>query len=166
MPKISAGLLPYRWRGRRLEVFLVHPGGPFWARRDLGAWSVAKGEAEPGEALLAAAHREFTEETGFVLTAPAVALAPVRQPGGKVVHAWAIPADIDPAALRSGTFSLEWPPRSGTIRLFPEVDRGAWFALPEAAERILAAQTPLLDELRRLVDPDGDPQLLARRPDA
>lgn len=166
MPKTSAGLLPYRRRDGRLEVFLVHPGGPFWARRDAGAWSVAKGEVGPGEGLLEAAQREFTEETGFVLSEPMLPLAAVRQPGGKVVHVWAAQADLDPAALRSGTFAIEWPPRSGTVREFPEVDRGAWLALPEAREKLLAAQAPLLDELRRLVDPGDDPEPPARRPGA
>lgn len=149
MPKTSAGLLPYRRRGGGLEVFLVHPGGPFWARRDAHAWSVAKGEVEPGEDLLAAARREFAEETGLAPKGDPVALAPVRQPGGKTVHVFAIEADLDPAAVRSNAFRLEWPPRSGRFRSFPEVDRAAWFTLEDARGKIHAGQTPVLADLAR-----------------
>ena len=135
MPKTSAGLLPYRRCDGRLEVFLVHPGGPFWMHKDTHAWSVAKGEVEPDEALLDAARREFSEETGITLAGPAVPLAPIRQAAGKMVHAWAVEADIDPSVVRSNSFPLEWPPRSGQIREVPEIDRAAWFDLAEARRR-------------------------------
>jgi predicted NUDIX family NTP pyrophosphohydrolase len=147
MPKISAGLLPYRWRDGRLEVFLVHPGGPFWAKKDEHAWSIPKGEAGPGEDLLAAARREFTEETGLTCAAPALGLTPIRQKGGKVVHAWAVEADLDPGQVRSNRFELEWPPRSGRTQSFPEVDRAAWIDLAEARRKVHKGQVELLDEL-------------------
>jgi predicted NUDIX family NTP pyrophosphohydrolase len=150
MPKISAGLLPYRTPGAKLQVFLVHPGGPFWAKKDDGAWSIPKGESTSGEDGLAAAQREFQEETGFTVDGPFSPLTPVKQPGGKVVRAWFVAApNLDPAALRSNTFSLEWPPRSGKTRAFPEVDRAAWFDFPTAQTKILKGQLPLLDELQQ-----------------
>lgn len=150
MPKRSAGLLLHRVREGRREVFLVHPGGPFWARKDLGAWSIPKGELAPGEEPLAAARRELEEETGLRPGGEPRPLAPVRQPGGKVVEAWALEADCDPAAIRSGTFELEWPPRSGRQASFPEVDRAAWFTIEEARRRITRGQLPLLDALERM----------------
>ena len=146
MPKHSAGLLLYRRRDD-LEVFLVHPGGPYWARQDEGAWSIPKGELDPGEDPLAAALRELGEETGFGVDGPFLALPTVRQAGGKLVTAFAAEADVDPAALRSATFPLEWPPRSGRRQAFPEVDRAAWFGLVEARRRINPAQVSLLDRL-------------------
>ena len=127
-----------------MEVFLVHPGGPFWANKDTHAWSVAKGEIEPDEVLLHAAHREFSEETGLTLAGRAIPLAPVRQASGKLVHVWAIEADLDPAVVQSNSFPLEWPPRSGQIRQFPEVDRAAWFDLAEARSKIHKGQVPIL----------------------
>jgi predicted NUDIX family NTP pyrophosphohydrolase len=151
MPKTSAGLLPWRRRSGRLEVFLVHPGGPFWSHRDAHAWSVAKGEVEPNEDLLSAARREFAEETGLALPGPAIPLVPVRQASGKLVHVWAVEAEIDPAAIRSNVFPLEWPPRSGLLRQFPEVHRAAWFGLDDARGRIHKGQAALLDELARTV---------------
>lgn len=148
MPKkLSAGLLLYRRRGDVLEVFLVHPGGPFWAKKDLGAWSIPKGELAEGEDPLAAAKREFTEETGFPIEGEFRPLKPLRQPSGKTVAAWAVEGDCDPAELRSNTFEMEWPPKSGKRQAFPEVDRAAWFSIEEARERILAGQAPFLDEL-------------------
>jgi predicted NUDIX family NTP pyrophosphohydrolase len=147
--KTSAGLLLYRFRDR-LEVFLVHPGGPFWAKKDAGAWSIPKGEIGEGEDPLQAAIRELGEETGFSVSGDFHPLRPIRQAGGKVVHAWAIQADCDPAALRSNTFSMMWPPKSGRMQEFPEVDRAAWFTIAEARERILAAQAAFLDELLEL----------------
>ena len=151
MPKTSAGLLLYR-SGRGVpEVFLVHPGGPFWAKKDAGAWSIPKGEAEPGEDLLAAAMREFQEETGLAIDGDVRALAPVRQPSGKRVHAWALEADVDAGAIRSNSFEMEWPPRSGLRREFPEVDRAAWFDLPTARSKITKGQLGLLDQLERLL---------------
>lgn len=148
MPKkISAGILLYRRRGGAVEVFLVHPGGPFWAKKDLGAWSLPKGELAEGEDPLAAAKREFTEETGFPIEGEFRALRPLRQPSGKTVVAWAVEGDCDPAELRSNTFEMEWPPKSGKRQAFPEVDRAAWFPLEEARKRILAGQAAFLDEL-------------------
>ena len=148
--KTSAGLLLYRDAAGRLEVLLVHPGGPFWAKKDAGAWSIPKGEIAEGEDPLAAAKREFEEETGTRPTGEAIALAPRRQAGGKLVHAWAVRGDLDPAALKSTTFTLEWPPRSGRRQEFPEVDRAAWFTLDEAREKILKGQAPFLDDLERI----------------
>jgi predicted NUDIX family NTP pyrophosphohydrolase len=150
MPKISAGLLLYRRRRGILEVFLVHPGGPFWVKKDAGAWSIPKGEAAPGEDLLSAARREFQEETGLGIGGDFRALAPVRQPGGKRVHAWAVEADCDAGAIRSNSFEMEWPPRSGRRREFPEVDRAAWLDLPTARIKITIGQLGLLDQLERL----------------
>jgi predicted NUDIX family NTP pyrophosphohydrolase len=147
MPATSAGLLVYRDTADGLEVFLVHPGGPFWARKDLGAWSIPKGEVSAGEDLLLAAHREFEEETGSAVDGPTIALGEIRQTSGKRVHAWAVHGDLDAAQIRSNTFEIEWPPRSGVRRAFPEVDRAAWFALGEARRRILPSQAPLLDRL-------------------
>jgi predicted NUDIX family NTP pyrophosphohydrolase len=149
MTRTSAGLLPWRRRSGRLEVFRVHPGGPFWSNKDAHAWSVAKGEAEPNEDLLSAARREFAEETGLELPGTPVPLAPVRQASGKLVHVWAVEAEIDPAVIRSNAFPLEWPPRSGIVRQFPEVDRAAWFDLGAARSRIHKGQLALLDELAR-----------------
>ena len=130
-----------------MEVLLVHPGGPLWARKDEGAWSIPKGEMEEGEDPLAAARREFAEETGAAPEGEFAALQPVKQPGGKLVYAWAIRGDFDPASLRCNTFSMEWPPRSGRRREFPEVDRAQWFPLAEARRKILKGQAPLLDQL-------------------
>jgi predicted NUDIX family NTP pyrophosphohydrolase len=147
MPRTSAGLLLYRRTASGIEVFLVHPGGPFWAKKDAGAWSIPKGEYLPGEDPLAAARREFAEETGIVLDGEAVDLGSVKQAGGKIVRAWAIEGDCDAGAIRSNTFALEWPPRSGRQQEFPEVDRAAWFDLETAEEKILKGQ---LDFIRRL----------------
>jgi predicted NUDIX family NTP pyrophosphohydrolase len=147
--RASAGVLLYRWRGEAPQFLLVHPGGPFWQRKDDAAWSLPKGELEDGEAPEAVALRELAEETGFTLDAPLVPLAPVKQRGGKLVHPFAAQADFDASAIRSNTFTLEWPPRSGTMREFPEVDRAAWFDYATAARKILASQRPILDELAR-----------------
>jgi predicted NUDIX family NTP pyrophosphohydrolase len=151
MAKTSAGLLLYRWREGRLEVFLVHPGGPFWARKDQGAWSIPKGEFTPGEDPLVAARRELEEETGLLPEGAFVALTPLRQAGGKIVHAFALEGDCDPAAIRSNSFTIEWPPRSGERREFPEVDRAAWFGQAEAQRKILKSQRGLLEELALLL---------------
>ena len=150
--KQSAGLLMYRRRGE-LEVLLVHPGGPFWARRDDGAWTIPKGEIETSnqEEALATARREFQEETGMVPEGPFVALTPVQQKGGKVVHAWAFAGDCDPATLTSNTFTMEWPPRSGKFAEFPEVDRAGFFGLAEARVKLNPAQVAWLDELGRVL---------------
>ena len=156
MPKISAGLVLYRRRAGGLEIFLVHPGGPFWAKKDAGAWSIPKGEAAPGEDLLARARTEFAEETGFVPAGEFRPLTPVRQAGGKTVHAWAVEGEADSAAIRSNSFTIEWPPRSGQMREFPEVDRAGWFALAAAREKIIAGQIGLLNELERLTSGQQD----------
>ena len=145
--KTSAGILLYRRRVGEPEVLLAHPGGPYWAKRDLGAWTIPKGEIGPGEDPLAAARREFAEETGFEAAGSALPLAPIRQKGGKLVHAWAVEGDCDAAAIRSIAFEMEWPPRSGRMAAFPEIDRAAWFTIEEARRRILPAQVPLLEEL-------------------
>jgi predicted NUDIX family NTP pyrophosphohydrolase len=151
MAKESAGLLLYRIRNGAVEVFLVHPGGPFWSKKDAGAWTIPKGELAPGEEPLAAAIREFTEETGLKPEGDFRALPPIRQAGGKLVRAWALEGDIDPAALTSNEFEMEWPPRSGKHQRFPEVDRGDWFNLDEARARINKGQAALLDALNALV---------------
>jgi predicted NUDIX family NTP pyrophosphohydrolase len=144
--RASAGLLLYRRRGE-LEVFLVHPGGPFWAKKDAGAWSLPKGEFVEGDDPLAAAKREFTEETGFPIDGEFRRLDPLKQRSGKVIHAWAIEADCDASQVRSNFFSLEWPPKSGQIQKFPEVDRAEWFSIPEARKRIIAGQMGFIDQL-------------------
>jgi predicted NUDIX family NTP pyrophosphohydrolase len=153
MAKQSAGILLYRTAGGEPEVLLVHPGGPFWAKKDAGAWSIPKGEYEAGEDPLAAAAREFEEELGTASPdAGLVELGAVRQAGGKLVTAWAVQGDFDPAGLRSNSFSMEWPPRSGAIREFPEVDRAQWFPVAEARGRIVPAQAAFIDRLvERLV---------------
>jgi predicted NUDIX family NTP pyrophosphohydrolase len=158
MRKRSAGLLLFRDRAGALEVLLVHPGGPFWARKDAGAWSIPKGEFGDDEAPLAAAQREFAEETGATVDGDFIALTPVRQWSGKIVHAWAVRADFDPARLRSNTFTMEWPPKSGQLREFPEVDRAAWFTLDEARAKIQPGQLPLLDRLAELLQRDRAPR--------
>lgn len=147
MPTISAGLLLYRRRGG-LEVLLVHPGGPLWAKKDAGAWSIPKGEVDPGEDLLAAAQREFQEETGLPPPAgPFIPLPPARLKSGKLVHAFAAEGDCDPAAIRSNTFTMPWPPRTGRLTEFPEIDRAEWFPLPAARQKLNPAQVAFLDEL-------------------
>ena len=150
MPKRSAGLLLYRYRDNQLQVFLVHPGGPFWAKKDNGAWTLPKGEYIESEPPLDAARREFQEETGFA--APSgeyLDLGNVKQAGGKIVSAWAVEGDCNPHHLNSNLCRIEWPPHSGRLIDIPEVDRGAWFRLVEARERILKSQEPFLDELSR-----------------
>jgi predicted NUDIX family NTP pyrophosphohydrolase len=141
----------FRRCGGAPEVFLVHPGGPFWTKRDLGAWSIPKGEFEAGEDPLAAARREFEEETGLVPAGDFVPLRPRRQPSGKVVHAFAFEGDCDPTAIVSNTFETEWPPGSGRRRTFPEVDRAAWFPLEEAKRRLVSGQIGFVEELADLL---------------
>ena len=148
--KQSAGILLYRDRDGFIEVFLVHPGGPFWAKKDLGAWSIPKGEFSD-EDPLAAALREFEEEVGFQPEGPFTELPSVRQAAGKTVFCWSAEGDLDPAGLRSNTFTMEWPPRSGRIQEFPEVDRAAWFGIEEAKAKINKAQAAFLDALSALL---------------
>jgi predicted NUDIX family NTP pyrophosphohydrolase len=145
--KQSAGILLYRRKSDLLEVFLVHPGGPFWKNRDAGVWTIPKGEFTSEEPALDAAIREFREETGHTIRGPFQPLSPIRQKGGKRVYAWASPGDLDPATIVSNTFELEWPRHSGKLLTFPEVDRGGWFAVADARNRINPAQIPFLDEL-------------------
>jgi predicted NUDIX family NTP pyrophosphohydrolase len=151
MPRTSAGLLVYRRRDGTLEVFLVHPGGPFWKNKDAGAWSIPKGEFPPAEPPLDAAKREFKEETGFTIEGPFRELQPVKQPGGKIVYAWAAEGNFDATQVRSNTFEMEWPRGSGKFSQFPEVDRANWFTLDEAQEKILAGQAPLLSQVENLI---------------
>ena len=159
MPKkTSAGLLLYRRRGDDWEVFLVHPGGPFWAKKDAGAWSLPKGEFEGGEDPLQAAKREFTEETGCAIDGEFRPLESLKQRGGKVVHAWAVESDCDASQIRSNLFSIEWPPKSGRMQEFPEVDRAQWFNIPEARKRINAGQLGFLDQLVAALEQSEMPQ--------
>lgn len=144
--KSSAGLLLFRRRGG-LEIFLVHPGGPLWAKKGAGAWSIPKGEFEEGEDPLQVAKREFTEETGFPIDGEFRQLDALKQPGGKIIHAWSIEADCDASRVRSNLFSMEWPPKSGRMQSFPEVDRAEWFTIPEARKRIIAGQVGFVDQL-------------------
>lgn len=145
--KLAAGILVYRRAAEAIEVLLAHPGGPYWANKDQGAWAIPKGEAMPGEDLLACARRELAEETGLVVSGPFIELGHVRQKSGKEIHAWGAEGDGDPSAMRSNTFTMEWPPRSGRSAVFPEMDRCAWFDLAEAHRRILPAQADFLERL-------------------
>jgi predicted NUDIX family NTP pyrophosphohydrolase len=147
MARAAAGLLLFRRKSDDLEVLLVHPGGPLWTRKDEGAWSIPKGEIEPGEDPLRAAQREFEEELGSPVSGDFIPLTQIRQASGKLVHAWAVEADFNPATLQSGTFSMEWPPRSGRQQHFPEVDRAQWFTIEDAKRKINKAQIALLDQL-------------------
>jgi predicted NUDIX family NTP pyrophosphohydrolase len=150
MPKRSAGLLLFR-RSSPVEVFLVHPGGPFWHKKDAAAWTIPKGEYETGEEPLAAARREFQEETGFPVDGEFLPLGEITQASGKIVTAWAIEGDCDPSRLVSNTCQVEWPPRTGRMIEIPEVDRGAWFPIAEAREKIFTAQRALLDRLEKIL---------------
>jgi len=152
MAKRTAGILLFREAPGGLEVLLVHPGGPFWTKKDEGAWTIPKGLVDDGEDPFDAAKREFREETGGSPDGDAIALEPLRQPSGKIIHAWALHGEFDPATLTSNTFSMEWPPHSGQQREFPEVDRAGWFSMEEAGRKILKGQAPLLSELRQKLD--------------
>lgn len=151
MKKQSAGILMYRFRERRLELFLVHPGGPFWAKKDLGSWSIPKGEYGDHEDPFEVAQREFAEETGCRVEGRFRELNLIRQPGGKQVRAWVVEGDCDAASITSNTFSIEWPPRSGRQAEFPEVDRAGWFGVEEAKEKILKGQVGLIEQLCQLL---------------
>jgi predicted NUDIX family NTP pyrophosphohydrolase len=147
MVKRSAGLVMYRWIDGELEVLLVHPGGPFFAKKDVGAWTIPKGEVSNDEDTFSAARREFVEETGLQPTEPFIELTEIKQASGKRVKAWAFEGNCDPTTIVSNTFEMEWPPRSGKHQSFPEADRGAWFRLDDARIHVLASQVPLLNEL-------------------
>ena len=153
MPRVSAGLLMYRRGSGTLEFLLVHPGGPFWKNKDAGSWTIPKGELLPAEDPLTAAQREFEEEVGLKPHGPFLELTPIKLKSGKLVHAWAFEGDCDPASVRSNTFSLEWPPGSGRLQQFPEVDRADFFELAQARQKLNPAQVPLLEELSRKVAP-------------
>jgi predicted NUDIX family NTP pyrophosphohydrolase len=153
--KQSAGLMAYRRRRGTVEVLLVHPGGPFWKNKDEGAWSIPKGEFGDGEDALIAARREFEEETGFAVEGPFTPLGSAKQKSGKTAHAWAVEAQVDAAAIRSNTFSMEWPPKSGRMQEFPEVDRAEWFSLEKARVKINAGQAGFLDRLAKALENPG-----------
>jgi len=151
MPRLSAGLLMYRIKDGVLQVLLAHPGGPFFAKKDEGAWSIPKGEPDADGDLLVTAQREFEEETGLKPTGPFIPLKSIKQKGGKVVHAWALEDDCDPKAIRSNTFTMEWPPRSGKQQEFPEIDRAEFFDLATAKKKIKAGQETLIEELEAIL---------------
>jgi len=151
MAKKSAGILFYRLRKKILSVLLVHPGGPFWAKKDAGSWSIPKGEIEEDELPLDAALREVEEETGIKASGNFIELAPVKQKSGKIVYAWAVENDFDAEKITSNNFEMEWPPRSGTKKTFPEIDKAEWFSVEEAETKILSAQLPLIKELQTLL---------------
>ena len=153
MAKQSAGILLYRFINKQPQVFLVHPGGPFFRNKDEGAWSIPKGEFTEDEEALDAAKREFEEETGLALTGGFIALDPITQKGGKKVYAWAVEGDIDHETIISNTFEIEWPPRSGKKQIFPEVDKAAWFDVETAKLKINAAQAGLIESLKPLLNP-------------
>ncbi|MFO7962846.1 MAG: NUDIX domain-containing protein [Desulfobacterales bacterium] len=152
--KRSAGLLVYRFRHSHMEVLLVHPGGPYWSRKDKGAWSIPKGEYAAEEDPLSAAVREFEEETGHPISGEFIPLSPVKKPGGKIVTAWAVEGDCDADNIESRPFTMEWPPHSGKKAEFPEVDRAGWFSIDQAKEKILKGQIGLLNQLVRLLNID------------
>ena len=154
MSQKSAGLLLYRLQKGEIEVFLVHPGGPFWAKKDEGAWSIPKGLIEEGEDDLKAAKREFEEETGQKISGNFIKLEPLKQPGGKIIWAWAVTGDIASRDVCSNNFTLEWPPKSGKFKEFPEIDRGEWFDLSQAKTRILKGQLGFLEQLHRYLHAD------------
>jgi len=149
MPKVSAGLLMYRVRDGELEFFLAHPGGPFWQNKDAGAWTIPKGELRKDEEPFVAALREFEEEVGFKSNGTYIELTPIRQKGGKIVHAWAFEGDCDPAKITSISYQMEWPPGTGRMQDCPELDRAAFFRMAEAKEKINPAQVAFLEELER-----------------
>jgi len=156
MTKKSAGIFMYRFREMKLQVFLVHPGGPFWSRKDKAAWSIPKGEFDDLEAPLEAAKREFQEETGISVTGDFIDLGEVKQPGRKIIYVWAVEGDCDPAAIKSNTFEMQWPPKSGKYKSFPEVDRAGWFSLGAAREKLHKGQVVLIDRLAEKLGVDLD----------
>jgi len=148
MPKKSAGILVYRKTVKGYEVLLVHPGGPFWAKKDLNSWSIPKGEFEDDEEPIAAAKREFEEETGFKIEGEFIEQPSVKQPSGKIIYSWAVKADIDASKVKSNLFKMEWPPRSGAFKEFPEIDRAEWFSFETAEQKIISGQIPILENLK------------------
>jgi predicted NUDIX family NTP pyrophosphohydrolase len=155
MRKVSSGIVLYRIRDHALEMLLVHPGGPFWEKKEEGAWFVPKGEVKPDEELLVAAQREFAEETGAQPKGPFIELGSVKHKSGKVVHAWAVEGDFDPSLLRSNSFALEWPPKSGQQQTFPEIDRASFFSVSEAAAKIYPAEFELIQRLEAVCEKEG-----------
>jgi predicted NUDIX family NTP pyrophosphohydrolase len=164
MPRISAGLLMYRSRNGTVEVLLAHPGGPYFVHKDEAAWTVPKGEPHANEDLFVTAQREFEEETGIKPTGPFVPLKPIKQKGGKIVHAWAFEDDCDPATITSNTFTLEWPPKSGRQQEFPEIDRAKFFGLHMAKQKIKAGQEGLIEEFEGMVTKVTSPITPSSRP--
>jgi predicted NUDIX family NTP pyrophosphohydrolase len=158
MSKQSAGILLYRKKKKILEVFLVHPGGPYWIKKDDGAWSIPKGEFEDGEEPLNAAKREFEEETGINISGVFIELNPIKQKSGKIVYAWAVEGDIDPGKIKSNNFEIEWPPKSGKMKSFPEIDKAAWFKIDEARKKTIGGQLPLINELGNRLEKELIPQ--------
>jgi predicted NUDIX family NTP pyrophosphohydrolase len=156
MAQNSAGIIMYRYQNNMLQVFLVHPGGPFWVNKDFGAWSIPKGLIDQNEDAFEAAKREFEEETGFTIRDHAIKLSPVKLKGGKVVQAWAVEGNCDPSALKSNTFVIEWPAGSGRQREFPEVDRAAWFDVKGAQKKINQGQIPFIEELHLLLSKESE----------
>lgn len=152
MQKKSAGILLYRFQNNLPEVLLVHPGGPFWAKKDLGVWSIPKGEFEADENPLDAAKREVKEETGIKVQGDFIELTPVKQKSGKIIYAWALQGDFNSAEIKSNTFEMEWPPKSGIKKAFPEIDKAAWFTTDEAKKKIIEGQVPLINELETKLD--------------
>jgi predicted NUDIX family NTP pyrophosphohydrolase len=152
MHRTNAGILFYRLQQNKLEVLLVHPGGPYWVKKDAGAWSIPKGEASADEKLLEAAIRETEEETGIKAQGKFIALAPVKQKSGKIIYAWTLQGNFETSAIRSNTFEMEWPPKSGKKKLFPEIDKAAWFGIEEAKNKIIPGQIPFITELGSLVN--------------
>lgn len=151
MPKISAGILLYRLNNSDPEVLLVHPGGPFWKKKDKGTWSIPKGEIEPNEDLLQAAIRETEEETGIKSQGKFIALSPLKQKSGKIIHAWALQGNFEPSDFKSNAFEIEWPPKSGKKKAFPEVNETSWFSTGEAKLKIVPGQIPFITELENLI---------------
>jgi predicted NUDIX family NTP pyrophosphohydrolase len=149
MANQSAGILLYRIKNKHLQLFLVHPGGPFWAKKDQGAWSIPKGEFVDEENPLVAARREFEEETGVMISGNFIELPPIKQKSGKIIYAWAVEGDIDPSAIVSNLFTIEWPPKTGRMQQFPEVEKGGWFEEDEAKEKINPGQLALIGELKK-----------------
>jgi predicted NUDIX family NTP pyrophosphohydrolase len=147
MPKKSAGILAFRKKEKEIQFFLVHPGGPFWAKKDNAAWSIPKGEMEENEDHLVAAKREFNEETGLEIEGDFIPLIPIKQSGGKIVYAWAVEAELDENKVKSNEFSMEWPPKSGQYKMFPEIDKAAWFFADEAREKIVKGQVGFIEEV-------------------